>query len=878
MDWLKKNMKKLKYLILLALLFCVSAAWSSYETIILPSEAPTNTASFIVTLAGCLGHSPPFFSFIGMEADEGEINLYVSTGIDAGVSVSSCYRGEVEIKPLASGNYTVNFYRTKGGTPFELLVSETMVVAKASDQEPALGHVIISGEAVEDQLLTASHGLSDRNGMGDIHYRWSRNGQPIPGAVNETYLLTDDDVNQDVRVTANYVDGLGKAESVSSLRIGAPGRIANTNDEPIGRVLIRGSVSEGSTLTIDTSSLYDADGMGELSYQWQRRYLPHYVRGPIIGSDSDTYEPTGNDLDYLITAIVSYTDQYDTRENIEANFTGRVMPVTHPVVVPPADLSMSAAGTLTLVDPGMAIAHDNQGGELDTVLSNLVSNGVNTPLPSNGLLYLRPGTHLLTWSVVDSDGLTGEAIQIVRVDPIIEFHRDRSSTPEGPFGCPLGLNGSASRYPVSVTYTLSGILMADGSEMALQEGVFQFDGDEQQATLWLSSTVIGDVADYESLLLVIDQSTHTVVGEKRSCRIVLSNDNFPPRIALEAYQQEVALRIVSKADGTVTVASLVDDLDIDDTHTYDWRQSDERLTDIDSRDDTLTFNPASLEPGFYRVGLRVSDGSAILDTELSIKIVDEHPSLTDIDSDGDGDGEPDQDEGVGDRDGDGIPNYLDHAGLQGNILPQEQGNATQYLMTTEPGLRLALGDIAFFTQRYVAMITENDIINAANSGLRGEADSAAYTYGGGLFDFRINGIQETGSSVKVVIPQQKMIEPDSVYRKLMPTGWQEFIEDSNNGISSAHGEAGQCPSPGDSVYTDGLTEGDWCVELTIEDGGPNDTDGQANGTIMDPGGVTSILSEDSGSNSNGGGGAFSLWMLFMIFLFSFFYRSVNGKA
>ncbi|MEL0586354.1 MAG: choice-of-anchor U domain-containing protein [Candidatus Thiodiazotropha sp. (ex. Lucinoma kazani)] len=876
-------MKKLKYLILLALLFCVSAAWSSYETIILPSEAPTNTASFIVTLAGCLGHSPPFFSFIGMEADEGEINLYVSTGIDAGVSVSSCYRGEVEIKPLASGNYTVNFYRTKGGTPFELLVSETMVVTKASDQEPALGHVIISGEAVEDQLLTASHGLSDRNGMGDIHYRWSRNGQPIPGAVNETYLLTDDDVNQDVRVTANYVDGLGKAESVSSLRIGAPGRITNTNDEPIGWVLIRGSVSEGSTLTIDTNSLYDVEGMGELSYQWQRRYLPHYVRGPVIGSDSDTYEPTVNDLDYLITAIVSYTDRYGTRESAEAIFTGRVMPLTHPVVIPPGDLSTSATGTLTLIDPGMAIAHDNQGDELDTTLSNLVSNGVNTPLPSNGLLYLHPGTHLLTWSAADSDGLTGEAIQIVRVDPIIEFHRDRSSTPEGPFGCPLVLNGPASRYPVSVTYTLSGILMADQSEIALQEGAFQFDGDEQQATLWLSSTVIGDVADYESLLLVIDQPTHAVVGEKRSCRIVLSNDNFPPRLELEVYQQEVVLRIVSKADGAVTVASLVDDLDIDDTHTYDWSQSDERLTDIDSRDDRLTFNPASLEPGFYRVGLRVSDGSAILTTELSIRVVEEHPSLSDIDSDGDG--EPDRDEGVGDRDGDGIPDYLDHAGLQGNILPQEQGNATQYLMTTEPGLRLTLGDIAFFAQRHATMITGNDIIDYANSGLGGEADSEAYLYGGGLFDFHINGILVAGSSAKVVIPQQQMIEPDSVYRMLMPTGWQAFIEDNNNGISSAHGEAGQCPSPGDDVYTDGLTEGDWCVELTIEDGGPNDADGQANGTITDPGGVTTTLSEDSGSGSGsgsdsngGGGGAFSLWMLFMIILINSIYRSVKGKA
>src|SRR5690606_23283195 len=48
---------------------------------------------------------------------------------------------------------------------------------------------------------------------------------------------------------------------------------------------------------------------------------------------------------------------------------------------------------------------------------------------------------------------------------------------------------------------------------------------------------------------------------------------------------------------------------------------------------------------------------------------------------------------------------------------------------------------------------------------------------------------------------------------------------------------GHCPPPDSDLYRDGLNAGDWCVRLTLEDGGPNDGDGDANGVILDPGGV-----------------------------------------
>jgi hypothetical protein len=75
-----------------------------------------------------------------------------------------------------------------------------------------------------------------------------------------------------------------------------------------------------------------------------------------------------------------------------------------------------------------------------------------------------------------------------------------------------------------------------------------------------------------------------------------------------------------------------------------------------------------------------------------------------------------------------------------------------------------------------------------------------------------------------------------------------------------------CPSPDDTVYQAGLTEGHYCLMMLIQDGGANDADGKANGTIVDPGGlatpvsapptppVTPPTTSDGSGDSGGGGG------------------------
>ena len=77
------------------------------------------------------------------------------------------------------------------------------------------------------------------------------------------------------------------------------------------------------------------------------------------------------------------------------------------------------------------------------------------------------------------------------------------------------------------------------------------------------------------------------------------------------------------------------------------------------------------------------------------------------------------------------------------------------------------------------------------------------------------------------------------------------------------GVAGSCPSAADSSWTADLTEGDFCLKLTIVDGGANDADGIANGTIVDPVGIAGastnvFVAPGTTKDPNVGGGSCSL--------------------
>ncbi|MBY6134194.1 hypothetical protein KUV61_00005 [Nocardioides marinus] len=180
--------------------------------------------------------------------------------------------------------------------------------------QPPTGSVTISGTASEGQTLTASNSISDADGVGTISYQWQRDGVDISGANGSTYTLTQTDVGAAITVTASYTDNAGNPESVTS---SATAAVTNVNDAPTGSVNIVGTAAEDQVLTA-TNSLADEDGLGSVTYQWQRDGVD------ITAATASTYALSQKDVGATITVVASYTDGGGTTESVTSAGTAPV--------------------------------------------------------------------------------------------------------------------------------------------------------------------------------------------------------------------------------------------------------------------------------------------------------------------------------------------------------------------------------------------------------------------------------------------------------------------------------------------------------------------------------------------------------------------------
>ena len=89
------------------------------------------------------------------------------------------------------------------------------------------------------------------------------------------------------------------------------------NDAPTGSVTIAGTATEDQTLTA-SNTLADADGLGVISYQWQRD------GSDIAGATASTYTLTDADVGASITVVASYTDLQSTNESVISAAVGPI--------------------------------------------------------------------------------------------------------------------------------------------------------------------------------------------------------------------------------------------------------------------------------------------------------------------------------------------------------------------------------------------------------------------------------------------------------------------------------------------------------------------------------------------------------------------------
>ncbi|WP_445777224.1 Ig-like domain-containing protein [Shewanella sp.] len=528
----------------------------------------------------------------------------------------------------------------------------------------------------------------------------------------------------------------------------------------------------------------------------------------IVGSQLNYQAPT----DFVGPVALRYTisdgQKGRSHAKVQLIITGENS-ADAPVITVPADITANATGLFTKLKLGVATAVDKAGNKLAVSL-------VNTQQ------LFAPGEHLAYWQATDSEGLSSIKTQKVTVNPLISISKNQLVAEGSEAQFTVYLNGPSPLYPVSIPYTVSG--SSDDNDHDLIDGVFEI-------TSGLSASFSVNVFDDgiteadEELIISLDPSLN--LSNQRETRMLITEANIAPQASIAVTQSNERRTQVSKLEGKVYISAHSRDVNAQDSLTEEWSTG---VLVLESDADGSYFDPSTLDAGSYPISLVVTDdGTPQLSTkvQLTILVKDSLPVLTGTDSDGDL--IPDNQEGFADTDGDGIANYLD-AINECNVLQELVSEQQTFLAESQSGVCLRLGNTALLNGGNGIKIPDDLLIK----------DPLADNLGG-LFDFELTGIPKVGDSILVVIPQALPVPTNAVYRKFVRGSWQEFVTNANNEVMSSAGNAGYCPPPGAAEWQAGLTEGHWCVQLTIEDGGPNDDDGIANGTIVDPGGVAVML-------------------------------------
>jgi hypothetical protein len=643
-------------------------------------------------------------------------------------------------------------------------------------------------------------------------------GENYNGVDSFTYISTDLEVDSEpatVELTINAVNDAPIPEDDDIVIT------YNIEGRYLLNVLVNDSDIDGDTLTIINASTT----IGAVSIENDQ--LVYQVEGVIQGTI---------ELQYVINDGHDNIGDSNANENgnaqasVTLSFGGDIDALL-PVITLPGDIETNATALFTKVDLGVATAINNSG---EVVPASLI----------DGVTMFAPGNHLVYWQAQDNSSLTNTATQNIVVHPLITIAKDGQTSEDTHYQVGVYLNGESPNYPVTIHYTVGG--SSDETDHNLVSGELVI---EKGIEGHISFDVLADtiVEDNETLTITLDSSINITLngdndrkqnlGAKSVFTLNIVEGNIAPQVSYSITQNDEQRSIVENTAGEVVIQANVIDNNTSDTHSYTWTSSDTSLIDIDGdiNDSHFTLAPSILTTGTKSLTVTVTDnGNMPLSTRAVIyfEVTDTLAILTSADSDGDL--IPDDVEGYSDSDGDGIVDYLDQNDSC-NVVPEQVSEFQANLVESESGTCLRKG---------VTVANNNSGAIELGAG-EIETDEQAENIGG-IFDFVVYGLPQAGQSVKLVLPQILPIPENAIYRKFTPsTGWVEFTIDTNNNVESTAGEVGYCPPPGDSSWGFGLTAGHWCVQLTIKDGGPNDSDGLTNNQIVDPSGVAVWASSNS---------------------------------
>jgi hypothetical protein len=498
-----------------------------------------------------------------------------------------------------------------------------------------------------------------------------------------------------------------------------------------------------------------------------------------------------------------------------------------PTIETPTDVVVNADALYTRVDVGIASAVDSLGRPVPVSLID-------------GNLLFAPGNHIIYWQATDEVGNLSIAQQRVVVKPLVSLSKSRI-VPEGSEQVlRVVLNGESPTYPVNVDVAVSGTADTSDHNATLTKVTIN-NGTE---VLVPFSVIADDIAEGdETLVFTLAENVNR--GSNFESVYTIKENNIAPTVSISSQQNNVSRAVMFKGSEEAVFVAQAYDQNIGDVVTLRWQLGD--LVEASRTEDSISIDISELAIGLHQISVTATDNgnpALSVNQQLFFEVVDEAPLLSSL-IDSDGDLIPDSEEGLSDSDGDGVPDYLD-AIAECNVMPINAEQQESFLSEGEPGICIRKGETSTLdtTGGLALTLDSNQPIEKILP-----ADTEAM-FIGGLFDYIATGLPTVGQAYHIVFPQQAPIPSDATYRKYGNGVWSEFVVDEGNQVYSTAGEPGYCPPPRSDLWTEGLTEGHWCVQLKVTDGGSNDMDGEANGTVVDPGGVAVLITPNNLPNAS----------------------------
>ncbi|MDA8944545.1 tandem-95 repeat protein [Porticoccaceae bacterium] len=583
------------------------------------------------------------------------------------------------------------------------------------------------------------------------------------------------------------------------------------------------SVDDAFKLNAAYSKDTDGDGMPD-AYELEHGFDINNVGDKNTDSDGDN---------------VTNIDEFIAGTNPRVNQS-----LGLPQLVIPDDIQVKATGIVTTVDIGIATAIDASQNKLQPVAS------FTGPFSA--------GQHEVIWTASDSQGNQSKAVQVVKVFPLVNLTPSSLIAEGGEIIIRAVLSGDAADYPVEIPYILSGSATY-GEDYHIVQSNRQITIDQgREASFSIEVKVDDKPENDETVEITLESATNAVLGSVTQRIISIIDGNLPPQISLQVKQGDNLGRVIAADKGEVIITASVTDPNIGDTHQFDWHIEEDQApavvsNEIQDNKKILIIDPSQLEPGIFSITAMASDSAEIVsvtEVKIDIKLMEVAPELS-TEKDTDGDGVSDANEGYADSDNDGIVDYMDNI-EESNLAPvSENSNA---VLQAPVGTQLVLGEIAIANAKNSVLVSKEkviEIIMERELQLVEGIDDKDYDYPIGLYDFTISGVIPS-RSYYLVIPLAVVIEQDQIFRKYMGSkiGWQNFVENAQNTLFSTKAFDGACPEPASLIYDYGLQPGNNCIQIYIEDGGPNDADGKADGVVTYLAGIAVFNKQNEENVSN----------------------------